>query len=956
MIDTKAVDFSEVPGSVISYIEAPDIWDRLFGDEIYVASPSITVMPDGSYIASHDLFYGSNNSKNRYTRIFRSTNKGQSWTRQTEITYAFWSTLFAHNGALYLWGYRDGGGDSTGDILIRKSTDYGVTWTNPSDANSGLLKDGSYGGTPNTPVVYNGRIWIAQSGKRVMSAPVGADLLKASSWTLSNTANTNDGPLGSELIISEAQVVASPQTGVVLLPKIGENPNSVLLRASSATTMVKPGNEDWVSLPGAEKKFAAQYDAVSGRFYVLDNPVLAVHEGVTTAALTRTTGALLSSPDLVNWDVEKIFLFTPNIDNGSWGEGFQYFQFAIDDVDEDGQSDDLAIVSRTAYRISGEENPPRGHDSNLMTFHHIDNFRTAAPDQYLKLEDGTVNRYERTGDEPAPLGAFALGASFVGAALSSPNGLSTDSQGDVYVRESGGRILKFDNAGNFLELVSGLPSGQSWSTSTRNITAPGTDRRAWANQSSTRGNWSDPLNWLYWGRPDTDEEIARFGSANSDTAYADINAGEVFTVKGLHFNSPNRYIIDGGGSFKLKADSGRASITVLQGSHWLRVTTTLLSDTDLHVADGQRFEFREGLDLGGRSLRKTGTGTLDFDQALTMGGGELVVDGLSPFLFSTPTQGQLTLDGDIVFEPDGSLALVAGASFDLVDGQGNFNGQQFDNIVLPALGSGLQWDTSTFYNNGVVSIEALPPTVTIVSSDASAGEYGSDHQLVFTVSRMGTTSGTLVVPLVVSGTATPGSDFTGAVSSLTLGDGEASATVTLTVLADDEAEGDETVTISLGSSSAYTLGFPSSASATIADRPSQAFYFQHVPSAAARLPNDDPDKDRWPNVAEYYMGTQPDDPASRGVFALETAGAGGYVAEFKRVKGVVDVTGKLLWSTDLTNWFLCGQSNGSLTVNAVENVQSNSGDAFETVRVALSLDGESPPILYVRLAVESDSD
>ncbi len=703
---TQAVDFSNVPGTVISYQEAPDLLDRILDNEVYPASPSITVMPDGSYIASHDLFYETGDSRNHYTWIYRSADQGQTWTKQTEIDGAFWSTVFQINGELYLWGYRDGTSDPTGDILIRKSTDYGLSWTDPIDAASGLLKDGDYGGTPNTPVIYNGRIWIAQSGKRVMSASVNADLLLASSWTLSGSANTGNSPLGDDLVITESQIVASPLTGVVLLPKIGEHPNTVLLKVNSPTSIQSPGEDDWVSLPGGEKKFATQYDEVSGKFYILDNVVLPEHAGVTTAALTRTTGALLSSTDLVNWDVEKIFLFTSNIDNGIWGEAFQYFQFAVDDVDQDGVADDLAVVSRTAFAVSGETKPPRGHDSNMITFHTIEDFRTTQADFYLSISDGTVKRYEYTQNEDAPLGEFAIGSSFDGSDLTNPNALAADNNmGNVYIRETSGRILKFDLAGNFLETVSALPSHLSWAIST-DIDAPGRENRAWTNES-TRGNWSDPLSWFYWGRADTFKEIARFGSANATTAYADINAGETFTAKGLHFDSPNRYIIDGDGNLILNAGSSNASITILQGSHWLRVNTTLASDVDLYVADGQRFEFRDDLDLNGNTLYITGQGTVDFDQALTMDGGDICLDGLATLIFSSPTTGQLTLNGNLIFDPDDSFELIAGATFNLVEGVAYLNGETFNHLILPSLDMNLAWDTSTFYTDGIITIVAI---------------------------------------------------------------------------------------------------------------------------------------------------------------------------------------------------------------------------------------------------------
>jgi len=697
----RAQNFSGVPGVVVNYEESPAYISfgssKFFTEpQVYLSTPSITIMPNGDYFISNDYF-GSGTNEN-VVKVFRSQDKGATWTQTATINQAFWSTIFQHNGDLYLWGYYEGG--TNGDIVIRKSTDNGVTWTSPASSTTGLLRDGDYGGTANAPVIYNGRLWIAQSGKRVMSAPVNSNLLLASSWTLSNTANTETGPLGAGLTITEAQAVASPQTGVVILPKIGGLPKTAILRVNpnNPGQMIHPADTDFVDLPGGEKKFGAMYDPVSQKFYVLDNPVLPAHASHPDGpALIRNTAAILSSRDLYNWDVEKIFLYSDDPSR----EGFQYFNFAID-------GDNLAVASRTAMVIPGENPPPRGHDSNLITYHTIADFRTAAPDQFLRIESGTVRRYERTQFEDAPLGNFALAASFDGSPLTSPNGLSTDAQGNIYVRETGGRMLKFDLAGNYLGAVASLPPGSTWSATTRDVTAPGRDNRAWAKNAT--GFWDDPLNWLYWGRPDTNEEIASFGSANTATQYARIRDGLTFTVKGLRFNSPNRYIIDpqatnnGTGKLALEADTGRASIDVLQGSHWIRVAVTLNSDTDVSIAAGQELEFRTALNLNGRTLLKTGAGRLDFDQVLSMNGGRLATDGLSPIVFSAPTAGQLTLNGGFEFAPHASLNLADGNSFDLLDGTNFFGGQTFTQLILPTLGPRLIWDATTFYADGIVSV------------------------------------------------------------------------------------------------------------------------------------------------------------------------------------------------------------------------------------------------------------
>ena len=60
-----------------------------------------------------------------------------------------------------------------------------------------------------------------------------------------------------------------------------------------------------------------------------------------------------------------------------------------------------------------------------------------------------VLRREVTQHETAPLGNIALGTSFA----SQPNGLAQDVNGDVYVRQQGGRILRFDSLGNFCSTV-----------------------------------------------------------------------------------------------------------------------------------------------------------------------------------------------------------------------------------------------------------------------------------------------------------------------------------------------------------------------------------------------------------------------------------------------------------------------------------------------------------------------
>ena len=237
---------------------------------------------------------------------------------------------------------------------------------------------------------------------------------------------------------------------------------------------------------------APKYDPVSKRFYILDNPVLPAHYGRTTRALARTTAAMLSSKDLHHWNVEKIFLFTPNIDDGTWGEAFQYFNFDFD-------GDDLVLVSRTSFLV-GDYKPPRGHDSNLLTFHRIKNFRTASPEHFFTIDAdrGRVLRFESTQHADAPLGEFALGRRFDGKPLAQPTGLAQDANGDVYIGERSGRVLRFDAFGNYLGAVESSPVPLRQGR--LSLAPPPTGECVWVRSDSN--DWDDPMNWFYWRRPD----------------------------------------------------------------------------------------------------------------------------------------------------------------------------------------------------------------------------------------------------------------------------------------------------------------------------------------------------------------------------------------------------------------------------------------------------------------------
>ena len=690
---------ANVPGVVVDY--------RTNASRTYFFSdPEIVVLPNGDYVASHALAGSlSNSGVSGTTSVFRSSDKGATWSSLGDLPNMLRGSLFVSGSALYLIGAnKDTSGNNT---QIRKSLDNGTTWTTPSGTTSGLFSSVGGPGTPTNPVVYDGRIWCGFTTS-VYSAPVGSDLLNQANWTRSNAPPWNDYFGVSSPLWFEGQVMASPATGVVIMPKVrpetppvnftAKPPYAAVINVTSPTTTTFDPATGFVPFAGGEKKFGASHDPVSGKFYALSNPVLSLYESTTVPELVRNTGAILSSKDLYHWDVEKIFLYTSNVTQ----EAFQYFQFDYD-------GNDMVVASRTAFNIGGTMD--RGHDSNLLTVHKIQNFRTAAPDQLLVADtaNNQVLRYEATQYQNAPLGSFTLGTSFSGAALDKPTDLAQAANGDVYVREQGGRILRFDALGNFISTVSSAPVAFQ-GTQLSSIVQPASGERAWTLVGS--GSWSDIRNWYYWGRPDTNEEIANFGSAALTSSTVSIS--EAVTMKGLRFRNDQTYTLSGSGAITIASASGTGTIAVERGAHVANVALTIGTNAVATAAAGTSLAFKQAIDLNGKELRVTGAGLLSADGLFDMHGGTLVLDGLSPFTFgatSTPT-----LDGVLRLDPDPSLTLTPGRTFDLLDGTAVLSGRQFQSVILPTLSGGMSWDTTSLYSTGVVIVVPEPGTGALVAA------------------------------------------------------------------------------------------------------------------------------------------------------------------------------------------------------------------------------------------------
>lgn len=339
--------------------------------KIYLGSPSIIILKNGHYLTYHcEMGPNSKNTSHPTAHIYLSKDKGVTWQKQSTLNNIVWANLFLHQDIIYAMGVSK----VYGDLVIRKSTDNGLTWTQAKDDKSGLLRnDLEYHTAPVPMVTHKGRIYRAVEVRNpgygwgfnfealLISAPIDSDLLQAENWVVSNRLHFDQRWLGTAWL--EGNVVVTPEDKLVNILRVhyqehGGKVAKVHYDVNKNQISFNP-DKDFLNFPGGSKKFTIRYNEKTKRYWTLSNHIKDIGYNPER---TRNCLTLSSSKDLMNWQVHKEVLYHPDLEK----HGFQYADWQFD-------GNDIITIIRTAYddEFGGADNQ---HNSNYMIFKRIKNY------------------------------------------------------------------------------------------------------------------------------------------------------------------------------------------------------------------------------------------------------------------------------------------------------------------------------------------------------------------------------------------------------------------------------------------------------------------------------------------------------------------------------------------------------------------------------------------------------
>ncbi len=400
--------------------------------KIYTCSPGIARLESGRLVATLDLGgpgmkdwpepKGIRYGNPKQSKLFTSDDCGKTWQHRVDYPFMM-SRPFAAGGSLYALGI-------AGDLMIIKSDDDGETWTAPAKLTNG----DQWSQAPCNVHYANGCVYLVMNKRPhphghywpvdveapvLMRGRLGDNLTKRENWTFADAPAFRDVVKTNDLewfgvpfftSLQEEVFLAAPgrpmapigwlETGVVqfsdpnhiwhdpscrtfhlwsrahtggtgyaCIAKVveqGEKPGTgpmkfMLEKAPSGKTML------YVPCPGGQMKFHVIYDDATRLFWLLSTqatdsmirPDRMPADRYNLPNNERRRLQLQFSKNMIDWCFAGIVAIGP-VEKASR----HYAAMCID-------GDDLVVLSR-----SGDVRAKNPHDTNMITFHRIRDFRS----------------------------------------------------------------------------------------------------------------------------------------------------------------------------------------------------------------------------------------------------------------------------------------------------------------------------------------------------------------------------------------------------------------------------------------------------------------------------------------------------------------------------------------------------------------------------------------------------
>jgi len=234
-----------------------------------------------------------------------------------------------------------------------------------------------------------------------------------------------------------------------------------------------------------------------------------------------------------------------------------------------------------------------------------------------------------------------------------------------------------------------------------------------------------------------------------------------------------------------------------------------------------------------------------------------VTDSLVPPIGSTASGNNLLRR----ISTAGVVSTIAGQAGVTGSASGTGSAAQFYSLQSATFNSAGVVFLADVYNQVIRKGTPPPlPTVSIAATQAQALVFGPTPGQ-FTVTRTGSTSGSLTVSYSIAGTAISGTDYTALPGTLTIPSGQSSALIPVNPLSNSQAV-NPTVQLTLSTAPAYTVGSPNTDTVTIQELTPYQSWKQTEFGANATVPGiggdtADPNHNGVPNFLEYAFNSNP---------------------------------------------------------------------------------------------------